>query len=444
LSFKDTVLESAFLQDHAVHSLNIVRISLLFAALIYLLYAQLDFQLIPEKAQMLLTIRGAGALFLIGAAAFSYVKAAPKYFQFTMTAVVIVAGIGVVSMVLIAEQSGWYGYYGGVILALIYSHALLRLRFIFASLAGWFIVGLYCILSLQLTPAPSDVTLNNTVYLLTGGVLGMFASYGIEFHTRTVFWKSRMLDESQQQLAIEYQRTADELAAARALQLAMLPEILPNHPDIDLDVWMSTATEVGGDYYDFVIREDGMLVFAIGDATGHGSRAGALVTATKLLFSAYAPHDEPAQFLRRATRSLRSMRIPGLYMAFALGCICRRTLSLAGAGLPPAILYRALDRSLEQISLKGMPLGSPFDVDYEAKTFTLFRGDVVVLMSDGFTELADEQGRMFEVDRIGREIEKVADGEARQIITHLAGRAAAWRGNAPLRDDITVVVLKVK
>ncbi|MCC6397904.1 MAG: SpoIIE family protein phosphatase, partial [Bacteroidetes bacterium] len=69
---------------------------------------------------------------------------------------------------------------------------------------------------------------------------------------------------------------------------------------------------------------------------------------------------------------------------------------------------------------------------------------VVVLMSDGFTELVDEHGMMLEPERIAQEIETVADEGPRRIITHLAQRAAVWRGNAPLRDDLTVVVLKVK
>jgi len=291
---------------------------------------------------------------------------------------------------------------------------------------------------------PPEVALGNIVYLVTANILGMFASYGLEYYTRTVFLKTQMLDDSQRELAGEYKRTADELAAARSLQLAMLPEELPNHPAIELDVLMSTAAEVGGDYYDFVVREDGTLVFAIGDATGHGSRAGALVTATKLLFSAYATKDEPAHFLQRASRILRSMRIPGLYMALAIGSICRRTLVIAGAGLPPAFLYRVQERRMEHITLKGVPLGSPFDVQYETQSVRLSEGDVVVLMSDGFTELVDEQGSMLEPERIAQEIEMVAEEGPRKIITHLAQRAAVWRGNAPLRDDLTVVVLKVK
>ena len=73
---------------------------------------------------------------------------------------------------------------------------------------------------------------------------------------------------------------------ARELQLSMLPKKVPDVPNLDIAVYMKTATEVGGDYYDFSTKEDGSLNIAIGDATGHGMKAGTLVTMMKSLFTA--------------------------------------------------------------------------------------------------------------------------------------------------------------
>ena len=52
----------------------------------------------------------------------------------------------------------------------------------------------------------------------------------------------------------------------------MLPERVPEHPAVEIAAYMKPATEVGGDYYDFDLDEEGTLTFAIGDATGHGPR----------------------------------------------------------------------------------------------------------------------------------------------------------------------------
>ncbi len=77
----------------------------------------------------------------------------------------------------------------------------------------------------------------------------------------------------------------DELEEARKLQLSMLPNEIPNHPNLEIAVSMETATEVGGDYYDFAVGSDGTLNIALGDATGHGMQAGTLVTIMKGIFT---------------------------------------------------------------------------------------------------------------------------------------------------------------
>ena len=76
-------------------------------------------------------------------------------------------------------------------------------------------------------------------------------------------------------------RRAQELEEARHLQLSMLPKKLPNLPHLDIAAYMKTASEVGGDYYDFHLGEDGTLTIAVGDATGHGLKAGTMVSVVK-------------------------------------------------------------------------------------------------------------------------------------------------------------------
>ena len=79
----------------------------------------------------------------------------------------------------------------------------------------------------------------------------------------------------------ENERKTKELEEARQLQLSMLPKTLPQLPHLDIAAYMKTATEVGGDYYDFNVAIDGTLTVVLGDATGHGMRAGTMVTSAK-------------------------------------------------------------------------------------------------------------------------------------------------------------------
>ena len=90
----------------------------------------------------------------------------------------------------------------------------------------------------------------------------------------------------------ENERKTKELEEARQLQLSMLPKDLPQLPNIDIAVYMKTATEVGGDYYDFNVAMDGTLTIVLGDATGHGMRAGTMVTSAKTLFNSYAANPD--------------------------------------------------------------------------------------------------------------------------------------------------------
>ena len=90
--------------------------------------------------------------------------------------------------------------------------------------------------------------------------------------------------ETKKFLEIENERKTKELEEAKQLQLSMLPKSLPNLPHLDIAVYMKTATEVGGDYYDFHVHPDGTLTVILGDATGHGMMSGMMVSIMKSLF----------------------------------------------------------------------------------------------------------------------------------------------------------------
>jgi serine phosphatase RsbU (regulator of sigma subunit) len=100
----------------------------------------------------------------------------------------------------------------------------------------------------------------------------------------------------------------------------MLPSSVPELPFVDISVSMRTAQEVGGDYYDFHINDD-TLTFALGDATGHGLKAGTIVTATKTLFNSFARLDNPKEILSKISVSLKEMGFRNMYMAMLMAKI---------------------------------------------------------------------------------------------------------------------------
>ncbi len=242
----------------------------------------------------------------------------------------------------------------------------------------------------------------------------------------------------------EAHRGLVELEAARRLQLSMLPEKVPEHPLVELAASMQTATEVGGDYYDFDLEADGTLTIVVGDATGHGTKAGVLVTATKSLWSAFSSDSDLEQVVHRSSDAIRRMGLPKLYMALALARLRGHTLELVGAGLPPALVHRAATGEVEEVPLKGMPLGGPGQVPYRKQVVELLPGDAVLFMTDGFLERFSRGGEMLGYDRVAPEFAAVASSTPEGIIAHLMARCDEWGAGRAPDDDVTFVALRVK
>ncbi|MCP4901920.1 MAG: SpoIIE family protein phosphatase [bacterium] len=242
-------------------------------------------------------------------------------------------------------------------------------------------------------------------------------------------------------LELENNRKSQDLEDARKFQLSLLPDRLPNDPRYDIAVSMQTATEVGGDYYDFLSNTDGALTVALGDATGHGVAAGTMVTAAKSLFTA-AGDREPGDFLRRAADVIRTMRLGRMSMALGVVRLDDDGLTAAVAGMPPLLVHRPDSNTVEEIVIPGMPLGSFHATEYNEVRIPLGGGDTVLLMSDGFPELLNPDGDPLGYDRARDLFAETAQASPQEIINALEQQALSYRGARAQADDITFVVLR--
>jgi len=256
-----------------------------------------------------------------------------------------------------------------------------------------------------------------------------------------------MITEERKRHLIEAEnnRRAHELEEARGLQLSMLPKTVPQLPNLEIAAYMKPATEVGGDYYDFHVGDDGTLTVAVGDATGHGLKAGTMVTAAKSLFETLAHTPDIPQIFNQSSRVLKRMNLRSLYMAMMIMKIKDNRLTVSVAGMPPVLLYRAATGCVEQLALTGMPLGSVKEFPYKQQELPLCVGDTLVLMSDGFPEMFNEAGEMIDYQRAKTLLEEIAQHNSPQeIINHFVRTGDEWAGARPQDDDVTFVVLKVK
>ncbi|HEY2739645.1 MAG TPA: SpoIIE family protein phosphatase, partial [Thermoanaerobaculia bacterium] len=245
-------------------------------------------------------------------------------------------------------------------------------------------------------------------------------------------------------LEAENARKSSELEQARQFQLSLLPRELPRRRDLELAVYVRTATEVGGDYYDFLQSEDGGLTLAIGDATGHGAASATMVTVVKGLFTARAGELAPAEFLGHANEVIRRMHLGRMAMALSVLRLHGGHLTASAAGMPPLLIHRAATGAVEEVCLNATPLGARAETAYPECEADLAVGDTLLLMTDGFPELLGPAGDPLGYPRVSELFAAAAGKDPEGVIADLTAAGEAWSAGTALHDDVTFVVVKVR
>jgi hypothetical protein len=247
-------------------------------------------------------------------------------------------------------------------------------------------------------------------------------------------WKDQM----------ESERKVQELDEARKLQLVMLPLAKPKVSGLQVGWYMDTATEVGGDYYDYTLDADDNLTIVLCDATGHGMQAGTVVTATKSLFQALGNQPQIIETFSAMSRGLKNMNFPRLGMAMAMIKVKDKTIRFSSAGMPPMLLWRADGKHAEEVLLEGMPLGYTTLAEYEEIELKMDAGDTILLMSDGLAERVNNEDELFDYDRTLKAFESVATKSPDDIIQHMVSVGNEWADGRENDDDESFICLKFK
>ncbi|MDQ7817232.1 MAG: SpoIIE family protein phosphatase [Melioribacteraceae bacterium] len=250
--------------------------------------------------------------------------------------------------------------------------------------------------------------------------------------------------ENKKLLEAENARKTKELEEARSLQYSMLPKELPQLPHLDIAVYMKTATEVGGDYYDFNVHADGTLTVILGDATGHGMMSGMMVSIMKSLFMSDRTNMDLKPFFENASNALKDMQLGRLMMALTCIQIKSDRILTTNAGMPPLIVYRKNSQTIKEVVINNMPLGAMKGIAYDIKEFIIERGDTLLLMSDGFAELKNDNNEIYGYKRARNSFEEIAKQEPEEIVNYLKNEGKKWTNDKEPDDDVTFVVIKVK
>jgi serine phosphatase RsbU (regulator of sigma subunit) len=277
--------------------------------------------------------------------------------------------------------------------------------------------------------------------------MSVFLSRSFAKSNRKIILQEKLNQEQEIEnkfLEEENKRKSKELEDARKLQLSILPKCFPEAAHLEISARMKTAAEVGGDYYDYHLAGDGTITLAIGDATGHGIKAGIMVALIKSLFDAMAHTFFIPDFFNHCTRTIKKMNLGNLYMGMTVLKIQRYRITASAAGMPPFLIYRKNTDSIEEIILKGMPLGAFHDFQYHQKIFRVEPGDMILLLTDGFVELFNTKMEMLDIDAAKNIFSEAARKDSPDIINDLLKAAEKWLDGSPQADDITFLLVKIK
>lgn len=239
----------------------------------------------------------------------------------------------------------------------------------------------------------------------------------------------------------ENKRRAEEIEAAKRLQLAMLPVQPPKLSNMQMSMYLQTYAEVGGDYYDYLETENGDFYVIIGDATGHGVMAGTVVAVAKSYFHTFGHQLEPSELLQQMSAGIRNLKVRNLYMGLTLLRIRGQEVTIASSGMPPLLRYSAEDKSVDIHVFKGPFMGSSIPFEIQTETLNMKKGDGLLLLSDGLIELFNKEHKPMGIEPVQERYQQSAQHSTEAIIQNMVALKLEWTAGE-INDDITLISIK--
>ncbi len=242
-----------------------------------------------------------------------------------------------------------------------------------------------------------------------------------------------------------------ELEIAKNIQLSLLPDAPMNLPTMELAGVCVPASHVGGDYFDFFTVANSIDI-VIADVSGHSVGAALIMVEVRSTLRAEtrkvaeAPMG-PATILRDLNDLLfddlnkAELFITMFYLKYFPDS---RILKYANAGHNWALLLRHDEASCAPLDAEGLVLGVRRDVAFEERSVNLEIGDKLLLYTDGITETQNADGTFFGTDRLCGLFAAYREMSPEATVEKLLADVRAFRGDAPLHDDISMVIVRAR
>lgn len=241
------------------------------------------------------------------------------------------------------------------------------------------------------------------------------------------------------------ERISQELEVASRIQKTILPKNITNIYGLQIANYFEPAKEVGGDYYDYIVKDDENVSITIADVSGKGVPAAFLMALGRSILKTLERQGQsPADNLRNLNQIIYPDITEDMFITMLHSNFNNKTkiLTYSNAGHNPLIVYRAKEDKVELHSVKGVAIGFMQGYNYKQGELKLEKGDIVLYYTDGITEAENPNKELFGFERLEKVIYDNRYNDVDTIKENILNEINIFRRDYPQVDDLTFVVIK--
>jgi sigma-B regulation protein RsbU (phosphoserine phosphatase) len=247
---------------------------------------------------------------------------------------------------------------------------------------------------------------------------------------------------------IENRIMQEQLELAKEIQEGLNPMEYYDHDGIQIKGFTRAAKGVGGDYFDYIKINGNRIGALISDVSGKGIPASLVMVMIRTAFVS-AVHRGGAQvqcskIVNTINNSLSADFAIDKFatLFFMIYNKATQKLAFSNAGHGPLFCYRAQKNACSLTKVDGMPIGIMTDTEYLQAEVPFHKGDIVVLYTDGITEMRNEEKEEYSLQRLHRIIIENHHLNADELVDTIVRDVDTFKGNADPHDDMTTLIMK--
>ena len=259
-----------------------------------------------------------------------------------------------------------------------------------------------------------------------------------------IVWRTTRNLERLRKTNAEKDRIGGELHAASQIQQSMLPASHMQRDDVAIEGFLAPAREVGGDLYDYFVRDE-KLFFCIGDVSGKGAPAAMLMAVTQALFRSASAHESnPARIMHTINQTTCQGNEANMFVTLFIGVLDLPTghLRYCNAGHDAPFLLLAGTKPATIDCAANLPVGLFEETRYNVQETHLAGGSTLFLYTDGLTEAMNNAHKLFGMERVEAVLAGCVDLTPKAVLAEAEQSMHAFVGDAEQSDDLTMLAIR--